>query len=111
MLHENYSEQKEFALCVFACIVETFLATEDYVSGQVTAQYTSMIVSLIQDVVRPGYYTEEVQREYFNLLTSLIQRSTTIFASEIGTEYLMVFAGSCRSLFGSTGSKSHLICK
>ena len=111
MLHENYSEQKEFALYVFACIMETFLATEDYLSGQVTSQYTSMIVSLIQDVVRPGYYTEDVQREYFNLLISLIQRSTTIFASEIGTEYLMVFAGSCRSLFGSTGSKSHLICK
>ena len=77
--------------------------------GQVTSKYTSMIVSLIQDVVRPGYYTGDVQREYFNLLTSLIQRSTTIFASEIGTEYLMVFKGSFGSLLGSTGSTSHLI--
>ena len=62
-------------------------------------------MQLISEVSRPSFFSEEVSKEYFNLLTGLISRSPRVFASEVGTEYLAVFASSSISLLSNQGKQ------
>jgi len=61
-----------------------------------------LVTQLVNEVSRPSFFSEEVQKEYFGLLTTLMQRVPKLFASDAGTEYLAVFACSSASLFGSS---------
>lgn len=105
-LYSNYSEQKEHALCIFAFCAETYLIIEDNLPQVIVAEFTSLIVKLINEVVRPSFFSEEVQKEYFNLLTNLIQRCPKLYASEVATEYFIVFACSSGSLLGGSSPVS-----
>ena len=74
----------------------------------VFCKFVSVLVQLISDVARPSFFSEEVGQEYFSQLTSLIQRSPKLFASDAGMEYLAVFACSQAShLALSTHGKQH----
>jgi len=59
---------------------------------------------LISELSRPTFFSEEISSEYFNLLTSLIQRSPKLFASDAGTEYLTVFTCSSLVILGGASS-------
>ena len=63
-----------------------------------------MLLQIINEVARPSFFIEEVGREYFNLISNLVMQTPKIFASEIGTEYLAVFACSNSNAFGSSSS-------
>lgn len=67
-------------------------------------QFINMIVQLISEVARPSFFSEEVSKEYFILLSNLILRSPQIFASEVGAEYLNVFACSQINILTSAQS-------
>ena len=95
------ANEKEHALCIFAFIAESYYLSEQYIQPVVMAKFVTLLTQLITDVARPSFFSEEVTKEYFSLLTNLIQRSPRLFASDAGTEYLAVFACSSNSLFGS----------
>ena len=59
------------------------------------------VTQLINDVSRPSFFSEEVAKEHFNIITAMMQRVPKLFASEAGTEYLAVFACSSPTLLGS----------
>ena len=59
-------------MCIFAFSAETYLIIEENLPPVIVAEFTSLIVQLINEVVRPSFFSEEVQKEYFNLLTNLI---------------------------------------
>ena len=99
-LYEGFREQKEHALCVFAFIAEVYTIIEEYVQPAIFSKFTVLITRLIGEVSRPSFFTDEVSNEYFNLLSSLVQRSPKLFASDAGTEYLAVFACSSAVILG-----------
>ena len=98
----NYREQKEHALCVFAFMIEAYGIMEDLVQPSFQSKLSSLLIQIINEVARPSFFIEEVGREYFNLISNLIQQSPKIFVSDIGTEYLAVFACSNANIFGSS---------
>ena len=72
-LYENYREQKEHALCVFAFMIEAYSILEDLVQSSFQSKLSTLLIQIINEVARPSFFVEEVGREYFKLITNLVQ--------------------------------------
>ena len=66
------ANEKEHALCIFAFIAESYMLSQQYIQPVVMAKFVTLLTQLITDVARPSFFSEEVTKEYFSLLTNLI---------------------------------------
>jgi hypothetical protein len=68
-------DRKEFALCIFAFISETYLIAEEYVQPAVFQRFTTILSKLNDELSRPSFFTDSQYQEYFSLLANLVTRS------------------------------------
>lgn len=101
-LYESVRDQKEHALCVFAFLTEVLVITGGDIRSDSLTRFSDLVIRLIGEVTRPSFFSEEVNREYFNLMTAGLQRSPKLFASDAGTEYLAVFGCSSNAILSAT---------
>ena len=71
-LYESYREQKEHALCVFAFMIEAYSILEDLVQSSFQSKLSTLLIQIINEVARPSFFTEEVGKEYFKLISNLV---------------------------------------
>jgi len=67
---------------------------EKYIRPAMVERFNTVLILTIGDIAKRNYFTEEINQEYFDMLTNLFQRSVKLFASNAGNEYALVFACS-----------------
>lgn len=72
-LYENIREQKEHALCVFAFLTLVFTLAGKTVRPDLKQRLSDIAIRIMNEVSRPSFFSEEVSREYFKHLASLMQ--------------------------------------
>jgi len=106
-------ENKETALCIFAFTSELYGLADSYIQPAVLQRFLSLLSKNLDELSRPSFFPEAISLEYFNIITTLITRSPSIFASDFGSDFLMTFAATQNSnhtLFKPT-SETHRVLK
>jgi hypothetical protein len=71
--HEVFRSQfmKEQNLIVFACMQELYLMAEKYIRPAMVERFNDVLILTIGDIAKRNYFTEDINQEYFDMLTSM----------------------------------------
>ena len=56
---------------MFAFTAEVFILAENYFDENMVSRFTTLLSQIVEDLTKRAYYSDEVNTEYFNMLTDL----------------------------------------